>query len=132
MNKFVLLASVALLASCGAKKDDAAAGTATDAAMATEAATAPVVSATPGVYDVTNPDGTKSMDALMDDGTYVSRDSAGKVSDKGTWASKDGKTCFTPQGKAEACYTEGARAADGSFSATGADGKVTQVAPHTK
>ena len=133
MKKLILLAGVALLAACGGKSDTATEAAATESAMATAAATVtPVASATPGVYDVTYPDGSKSMDALMDDGTYVSRDPSGKVVDKGAWAIKDGKTCFTPEGKAEECYTESARAADGSFSATGADGKVTQVKPHAK
>jgi hypothetical protein len=136
MKKFVLLAGVALLAACGTK-EPAPEATATDA-TATEAAT-PAVAATgattangagPGSYDVTHPDGTTGVDTLQADGTYVSRDASDKVVEKGTWASKDGKTCFIPEGKTEECYTEGARAADGSFDATGPDGKVTKVKPH--
>ena len=81
---------------------------------------------------VTGPDGTKTVDTLMADGTYVTRDEKDKVVDKGAWTSKDGKTCFKPAGKTETCYSESAHAADGSFSATGPDGKVTQVKPHAK
>ena len=136
MKKLALLASVALLASCGSKEPAPDATAAADAAMPMDAAagasSAPVASATPGSYDVTGPDGTKTVDTLMADGTFVTRDTADKVTDKGTWTSKDGKTCFTAAGKAEMCYSESAHAADGSFSATGADGKVTQVKPHAK
>jgi hypothetical protein len=130
MKHLILLAGVALLASCGSKTDEPAAGAATEEAMPADAAATPAMSATPGSYDVTQADGTVGVDTLMADGTYVSRDANDKVTEKGTWASKDGKTCFTPEGKSEMCYTEGARAADGSFDATGPDGKVTHVKPH--
>ena len=134
MKKLALLAGVALLASCGSEAPAPEATATADASMPMDAGATPAVAAvpTPGSYDVTGPDGTKSVDTLMDDGTFVSRDSADKVVDKGTWAIKEGKACFTSEGKAEQCYTETARAADGSFSTTGADGKVTQVKPHAK
>lgn len=136
MKNLALLVGVALLASCGAKKDAAApdAMTSADATMPMDAGASPmaVAAVTPGSYDVTGPDGTKTVDTLMADGSYVTRDAKDKVVDKGKWATKDGKTCFTPEGKTEDCYAESARAADGSFSATGADGKVTQVKPHAK
>jgi hypothetical protein len=128
MNKLILLAGVALLASCGSKSE-APAPAATEEAMAADTA-APMAAATPGSYDVTMPDGKTGVDTLMADGTYVSRDPNDKVTEKGTWVSKDGKTCFTPEGKSETCYTETARNADGSFDATGPDGKVTKVKPH--
>lgn len=132
MKKLMLLASIAALAACSGKQP-AAEDTAAAEAPATEAvAAAPAPSPTPGSYDVTLPDGTKVVDTLMADGNYVTRDAADKVTVKGTWAVKDGKTCFVPEGKAEECYAEGARGADGSFSATGADGKITQVKPHAK
>ena len=133
MKRLALLLGVALLASCGDKEEAAAPEAVASDAMpmdAGAASAAPVAAVTPGSYDVTGPDGTKSVDTLMADGKYVSRDANDKVTDQGTWAVKDGKTCFVPEGKAEECYTESARAADGSFTATGADGKVTQVAPH--
>jgi len=134
MKKLALLAGVALLASCGAKTDDAAAPevAASDTIpmdVGTPSA-APVAAATPGSYDVTYADGTTSVDTLMADGTYVSRDASDKVTEKGKWTSAAGKTCFTPEGKTEMCFAESARAADGSFEATGADGKVTKVKPH--
>ena len=132
MKKLILLAGIAALAACSGK-EPAAEETAAAEAPAAEVATAPGVTATPGSYDVTGPDGTKLVATLMADGTYVNRDAAGKVLAKGTWATKDGKSCFDAEGdEAEVCYTDSAPAADGSFTATEADGKVTQVKPHAK
>ena len=132
MKKLILLAGIAALAACTSKEpaaEDTAAAEAPAAAVAAAAAAAP----TPGSYDVTGPDGTKLVATLMADGTYVDRDEAGKVLEKGKWAAKDGKTCFDDEGdKPEVCYTDSAPAADGSFTATEADGKVTQVKPHAK
>ena len=134
MKNLALIAGLALLASCGSKEPAPEAAASADAAMPMDAgATAAAVpAATPGSYDITGPDGTKTVDTLMADGTYVTRDEKDKVVDKGAWTSKDGKTCFKPAGKTETCYSESAHTADGSFSATGPDGKVTQVKPHAK
>ena len=134
MKRLALIVGVALLASCGSKEPAPQASASADASMPMDAgaSSAPAVAVKPGSYDVTGPDGTKSVDTLMADGTFVSRDDKDKVTDKGTWTSKDGKTCFTSEGKAEMCYAETPHAADGSFSATGSDGKVTQVKPHAK
>ena len=136
MKRLALIAGIALLASCGSKEPAPEPTTTADASMPMDvsaaASAAPVAAVTPGSYDVTGPDGTRTVDTLMADGTYVTRDLNDKVTDKGTWTSKDGKTCFTSTGKAEMCYAETPHAADGSFSATGPDGKVTQVKPHAK
>ena len=71
MKKFALLASIALLAACGSKEPAPEATAAADAAMPMDAAagasSAPIASITPGSYDVTGPDGTKSVDTLMAD-----------------------------------------------------------------
>ena len=132
MNKLILLAGIAALAAC-TSKEPAAEETAAAEATAAAVAAAPAAAPTPGSYDVTGPDGTKLVATLMADGTYVDRDEAGKVLEKGKWAAKGGKTCFDDEGdKAEVCYTDSAPAADGSFTATEADGKVTQVRPHAK
>ena len=133
MKHLILLAGVALLASCGSKTDEPAAGAATEEAMPADAAATPATAngPAPGSYDVTTPDGTKIVSTLMAHGTYVDRDEAGKVTEKGTWAAKDGKTCFDAEGDtAEVCYTDGAQNPDGSFDATGPDGKVSKVKPH--
>ena len=136
MKNLALLVGVALLASCGAKKDAAApeASASADASMPMDAGASPAAAMTtiPGSYDVTNPDGSKFVGTLMAGGTYVDRDAKDKVVEKGTWADKDGKLCLTPAGKTETCYTSSAPAADGSSTLTGPDGKVTQMKPHAK
>lgn len=133
MNKILIVASFALLASCSAEKDSAVEAQASGAATgAASAAAAPAVAATPGAYDFTAPDGTQGTTTIAADGTYVDTDTAGKVTAKGTWTSKDGKTCFIAEGKSEECYADSAPAADGSFTATAADGSVTKVKPQAK
>ncbi|MDP3675099.1 MAG: hypothetical protein Q8R44_08380 [Novosphingobium sp.] len=134
MKNLAMFAGLALLASCGSEAPAPEASAPADAAMPMDAAATPAAAGpTPGSYDVTGPDGTKLVATLMADGTYVDRDEAGKVLEKGKWAVKDGKTCFDDEGdKPEVCYTDSAPAADGSFSATAPDGKVTQVKPHAK
>ena len=130
MKRLAIIVPLALLAACEARDDDAAPEAAATETMPVEAAATPAAGPTPGSYDVTGPDGTKTVDTLMADGTYVSRDAQDKVVEKGTWAVKDGKTCFDAEGdEAEVCYTEGARNADGSFDATGPDGRVAKIMP---
>ncbi len=74
---------------------------------------------TPGTYDVTAKDGTKSQTTLLADGTYVDTDAAGKETAKGTWVVTEGKTCFDPEGdEAAMCFTETAPGPDGTFTAT--------------
>jgi hypothetical protein len=129
MRKFALLAGIALLAACQQKAEAPAAE---DTGSAAAAAPAAVQSPDAGTYDVVNPDGTKGVSVLNADGTYEDQDADGKATAKGTWAVKDGKTCFQPEGKAEECYTESARAADGSFTATDAKGATVKVTPRAK
>lgn len=130
MNKLILLAGVALLASCGAKEEAAAPeGAASDAAPA-EAAAAPAAPGGPGVYDVTRPDGTKLVSTIKEDGTFE-RDYGDRV-EKGTWVAKGDQTCFVLEGEtAESCRTRGPAAADGSFESTEPDGSVSKVVPRS-
>ena len=133
MKRLAIIAPLALLAACEAR-DDAAApeAAATETMPADAAATAPAVVATPGSYDVTLPDGTKFVSTLMADGTYVDRDADDKVTEKGTWAMKDGKACFDPEGDApESCSTSSTPAADGSFESTNPEGAVAKVVPRS-
>lgn len=135
MKKFALLACVAMLAACGGKKDDGAAAGASDAATAATAAATPaaVYAPGPGSYDVTAPDGKTHVTTMIADGVYVERDAKGTVTEKGKWADRDGKTCFTAEKAAEECFTLSTPAtAGGAFTATDPTGAVYQVKTHTK
>jgi hypothetical protein len=127
MKKLILIAAVAALSACNQKADEAPAATDTAAAtpMAAETGVAP------GTYDVKDADGTMGKTVINADGTYVDTDKTGKEM-KGTYARKDGKDCFDPDGDAaEMCWTVTTPGADGSFTATSADGKTTvTVSPH--
>ncbi|UIP05671.1 hypothetical protein LY632_08080 [Erythrobacter sp. SDW2] len=100
---------------------------------AEETAAAPAVAngSGPGTYEVTGEDGSVGTSIINADGTYSDLDADGKVVAEGTWAVKDGKTCFTPkaEGAEEECYTESAPAADGSFTATSDKGGSVTVKP---
>jgi hypothetical protein len=131
-----VLAGIALLAGCGEGREAATPTDAATEAMPIEAASPETAATgmttangtTPGTYDVTAPDGTKMVSTLNADGTYQDTDAAGKVAEKGMWAVKDGRTCFDPEGdKAETCFSEGTRAADGSFEAKDDKGQVIKV-----
>jgi hypothetical protein len=121
MKKLILVAALTTaLAACNNKTETPAAED-TATAEATPAATTPASSA--GTYEVTTKDGTKFTSTLNPDGTYQDTDAAGKVSEKGMWADKDGKTCIDPEGdEAGTCYTVGAAQADGTQVATPDDG----------
>jgi hypothetical protein len=122
MKKLALLAAVAALSACSQKAEEAPAATDTAMAEATPMADASV---TPGTYDVKMADGTMGKTVINADGTYVDTDKDGKEI-KGTFARKDGKDCFDPEGDApEACWTVTPPGADGSFTATTPDGKTT-------
>jgi hypothetical protein len=120
MKKLVIVAALsAALAACGnpAEQSDEPAP-----AETTTAAAAPESSA--GTYDVTLADGTKMVSTLNPDGTYQDTGADGAVAEKGTWADKDGKTCFDPEGeeRGEICFTVGEAAEDGTMVATPDDG----------
>jgi hypothetical protein len=116
MRKMMICAAVLALGAC-----QQAEAPATEEAAATEAAP-PAASAAqlaPGTYEVTMADGMKITTEVKADGTYEDRDAAGKVTEKGTWAVTDGKSCFDPEGEdAVVCHVDGPVGADGSFTAT--------------
>ena len=123
MKKLIALAAIAALAACGDREAEAPA--AEDTAATAEADTAAMSDDPAGTYTVKMADGTTGTTVINADGTYVDTDKDGKQI-KGTFARRDGKDCFDPEGdEAEQCWTVGTPAADGSFVATAPDGKTT-------
>ena len=132
-GRFLILCSASLaLAACG-KKDEAPVAVDSDAVAATDAAAAPAAGPTAGVYEVTDAAGKKVNTVTINaDGSYAEDPATGRRV-AGIVKMVDGKTCFDPSGKAEPeCYTDSARAADGSFTATDAKGGVLTVRPKAK
>ena len=129
MKRFVVLAGIALLAACSQNEEAAAPEAVASEEMPVDAGATPAVAeATPGVNDVTRPDGTKLVSTLNADGTYE-RD-YGETVEKGKWVSRGGQTCFDPEGEAaESCNTRGPAAADGSFESTNPETGVSKVVP---
>jgi len=121
MKKLIALAAVAALAACGDRAADAPAAEDTTAAMAP----ADDAGTMAGSYNVKMADGTMGTTVINADGTYVDTDKDGKQI-MGTFARKDGKDCFDPDGDdPQECWTVTTPGADGSFTAPGADGKMT-------
>jgi hypothetical protein len=139
MRKTVTIATIALLGAAltGCNKS-APAPEASTAAMGSDAAMAPTAAAggvmpSPGKYEAVSADGkTKTAVTINPDGGFrMSVNGALPVS--GLVKMVDGKTCFDPSGPKEAtCYLDSLHAADGTFTATGADGSVMNVKPVTK
>lgn len=128
MKKFIVFAAMVALSACSQKAEESADTAPVPAEVATPAAPADSTTA-PGTYDVKMADGTMGTTVINADGTYVDTDAKGKVI-KGTFAAKDGKDCFDPEGdEAESCWSVTAPGADGSFTATGPDGMVVTVTP---
>jgi hypothetical protein len=129
MKRFVLLASIALVAACSQKEDAAAPEATASESMPMDAGATPAAGGgIPGTYDVTRPDGSKLVATLNPDGTYQ-RDFGDKV-EKGTWEARGNQTCFDPEGDAaESCNTRGPASADGSFDSTDPQGGVSKVVP---
>lgn len=107
MRKLIALAGVAVLAACS-QPDTPAEPAATE-----EVADAGPVAAdgqpTPGMYKVTNADGTVIMVDVREDGTYSTMDADGNVTDTGKWDQKSPELyCETSdgEGEVERCYEE--------------------------
>lgn len=135
MRSLVLIAAAVALSACSQE----AAQTPTPAG-ATDAAAAPAETAEPaagrsalagdeaaGTYTVTWADGTVTSTTINADGTYIDMMGEDETA-RGTWAVKDGKSCLTPEGGAELCWTDSEPAADGSWTATADDGTTVTVA----
>lgn len=97
-----------------------------------EVAPVTVANGTPvGTFAVTYADGTEGTAVINADGTYSDSDADGALTEEGTWAVVDGKTCFTPttEGREAMCFTESAPGDDGSFTATPDEGDPVTVRP---
>lgn len=114
MKKLVLAAALtSALAACG----DAAEEADDTATVETPAATEAAAETMAGTYEF-EVDGVRTTSVLNADGTYTDS-TDGEVVETGTWAEKDGKTCFDPEGAAgESCFTSTEPDADGVFIAT--------------
>ena len=130
MKTYLILAAATLaLTACGSKTDADADTTpmATDTAMATPVATtAAATGSMAGVYEVTMADGSKMTETINADGTYT--DVMDGKETTGIWRMDGERACFDPAGDApETCQTTSAPGADGSFTATRADGTTMTV-----
>lgn len=128
MKKLVLIAAVAALSACSQRAEEEPIPAETTAEMATPTEAATMTAAEmAGSYDVKAADGTMTTTVLNADGTYSDMKD-GKETETGTMSMKGGKSCFDPEGDApEMCFTDGPRAADGSWVATGDDGTTVTV-----
>lgn len=84
-----------------------------------------------GTYRVEGEDGLVSIVTLNPDGTYDQAAPDGSEPSSGTLEVVDGRTCFKVRvaGAEPLCYTESARAEDGSFTATPEGGPPLRVMP---
>lgn len=129
MRLFLIASAVFALGACQKAEAPPA-----EEAASTEAAAPTVANGSgPGTYTATSADGTVTTTVINADGTYSDTDADGKVVAEGSWAVKDGKTCFSPttEGAEAMCFTETAPGADGSFTATPDKGEAVTVRPVT-
>jgi hypothetical protein len=126
----VVLAVLAVAAS-GCKKSEPA-PEATVAAVPSAVVTAPPAptTPTPGDYDVSSTAGKPiSKVTINADGTYREVPVKG-LPEAGIVRITNGKTCFDPSGKkGPECWTDSAKAADGSFTAISDSGATVKVTP---
>lgn len=122
MKKLILMVGTVALAACSQAETEAPVVEETVAAV--EAAPGSV---TPGSYDVSWEDGTKSLFTLNADGSYTSTLDGETV--EGKSAAIDGKVCFTAstEGAETECWTNGEVAADGSFSSVSDSGQKVSL-----
>ena len=129
MKYIVIAAATVALAACS--KPAPAPDATTEAATETPAETATVANGSPaGAYEVTAKDGSVRTATLNADGTYEDTDATGKVLEEGTWAVKDGKDLLRRRRRgrrSDVLGREAAPGADGSFTATSADGRAIRL-----
>jgi hypothetical protein len=116
MKKLALSVAIGALAACGQSQPEQP----IQQAAAAEPAPVPTGQLVPGIYSVTEIDGTKMTEVLATDHTYTETVHGQKI-EAGAWALVGGRTCLTPSEGAGAqarCYTDSPLAADGTFTAT--------------
>lgn len=120
MRKIALLSAALILAACSGSESESQKAAPETPKTPEEAAM--------GTFEVTNADGSKMTSVVSSDRSYTDA-IRGEVVEWGTWEIKDGKTCFTPQteGKKPYCYTSGAPAEDGSYTATPDEGDPVKI-----
>ena len=128
MKKIVLLSGLALLTACSKPAPTADATDEPSAAASQANASSAAATPPPGTYQVKMPDGKTTTTTIAADGTYVDM-AAGKETEKGKFAVRDGKTCFTPTGGTETCYIDSPPGADGSWITTGPKGEKYTITP---
>lgn len=130
MKFYLTLATATLsLAACGQKAETTAEATpmSSETVVATPVETTGAATGSmAGTYEVTMGDGSTMTQTINADNTYT--DVMDGRETTGTWRMDGQRSCFDPEGSAaEECYTTSAVAADGSFTATSADGTTTKV-----
>lgn len=125
MKKIFLLAGVAALAACGGNEAPAEDDVAAPEPMA-------VTYTDVGTWDITDPDGNVARTQLNADGTYVDIVD-GDESGGGKWRRDGDQLCFDGDAadQEEACWTTSAPNADGTFTATDANGITVTASPAT-
>lgn len=127
MKNLLLAATCLALAACNEAEAPAPETTETPAATVTPNVAAAGVGEMAGTYEVTDAEGTVTMETLNADGTYVDMVD-GTETERGTWRADGSRTCFDPAGNApETCYTGSTPDAEGTFRAIGPDGEETGI-----
>ncbi|WP_114520051.1 hypothetical protein [Altererythrobacter sp. ZODW24] len=118
MKRIVAIASIAVLAACSP---------AAEAPVEEAVAEAPAEESMAGTYEVSTEEGsgTTTIDV---DGNFTNTVD-GEVTDTGTMARVDGKSCFTSseEGAEARCWTDSEPAEDGSWVATSDEGETVTV-----
>ncbi|AKM07385.1 hypothetical protein [Pelagerythrobacter marensis] len=131
MRKTVLTAAILALCACSQQGEEATAETETAEPANAEPATAALSGDdVEGDYSVTWADGSVTTTRINADGTFADTADGAETS-RGTWEIRDNRTCFTPEGGAELCWTDSAPAEDGSWVATAEDGTTVTVMRQT-
>ncbi len=138
MKKFAILAASAAFALAGCNGAEAPAeGDAPDAASEETADASDVLegdapgfeAVATGTYEVTRADGSVDYIEIFDGMTY-SRIAADGTATGGTIFMQAGQTCFVVEGEeGQNCFTDGAKAEDGSMQTTSEAGDVATVRP---